>query len=164
MLIIRCDKCDRKMGTLERYMIIADKYLCLTCAESANKDQEAQAQADRIQQVYDNLDDTAISWIGFYKLPAYNAFKKHGYIFLGTGSRDNLKQGLILVSPEATPDETYDVFIRHGGLVIKANPSKWSIGVGYADFRLTYTLFSDSEIDAILPYAPLLQPNATLVP
>jgi hypothetical protein len=52
-IIIKCDQCNKQMGSLEPFAVKNDKYLCLKCAEQKDQVQE---QENAIICFYKNVE------------------------------------------------------------------------------------------------------------
>ena len=82
-LIINCDSCNKKMGSLERFIVKDDKYLCLKCGEEDTPKTEAAPETP------DNIDPHNFGIIVFctdntyYKHAGYQAFIDYGFNYEG---------------------------------------------------------------------------------
>lgn len=65
-LILTCEKCTKKMGSLEPYKVRDDKYLCVKCFDALEQEKKA------IQNIYDGVPDDCIPWaFGVLKAPDF---------------------------------------------------------------------------------------------
>lgn len=66
-IILKCDKCEKQMGSLEPHIIKDDKYLCRKCADEATSTSNEvgkQSTDDSIVTFYKNVHIRHINEIG----------------------------------------------------------------------------------------------------
>lgn len=78
-VILNCDKCNKRMGSLEPHIIAGDKYLCKPCGDTSKK---STSESEAINDFYEGLEIGDPSWLGFWKKQEYKLFVDSGFQFI----------------------------------------------------------------------------------
>jgi hypothetical protein len=111
-IIIHCDKCQKRMGSLEPHMVIDNQYLCKKCGEELTK---VKTEEKEVKDFYDGLDIGDLPYVGYWKKPNYRIFIKHGYNFMNTVT-------IILY-----PTPSYADQFENSKYIILAYGDRWSV-------------------------------------
>lgn len=141
-ILLRCDKCNKEMRSLEKHIIKDDKYLCVKCGE----DTPVSTEVATIPDDWDGVGFLGLM-IGktFHKMKEYTYFHNCNFQFEGTTTYDLFRNQKIMIDPTAHVDSIVDIF-KHDNHYILSRPKVWCVYYGFSQAPIITHYDFDKEV------------------